>query len=106
MYKNDGNAIGVPTYIWLHELTADGTATVGQPAPLIHNTLVRALAHSSHEPYHGHQHSRSDIPLSAGGLPRGLQLCPSMIHRRAVREARTSSQRTKNVSVHMPTNLS
>jgi hypothetical protein len=50
VYKNDGNAIGVPTYIWLHELTADGTATVGQPTPLIRNTLVCALTYSPREP--------------------------------------------------------
>ena len=43
MYKNDGNALGKPTYIWLHELTPDGTATVGEPIPLIRNTLVRRL---------------------------------------------------------------
>ena len=46
MYKNDGNAIGVHTWIWLHQLTEDGTATVGQPAPLIRNTLVRAVIDS------------------------------------------------------------
>ena len=41
VYKNDGNAVGKPTWLWLHQLTPDGTATVGQPVPLIRNTLVR-----------------------------------------------------------------
>jgi len=43
VYKNDGNAVGQHTWIWLHQLTPDGTATVGLPAPLIRNTLVRRV---------------------------------------------------------------
>lgn len=34
-YKNDGNSVGKPSTIWGHRMSDDGTALVGQAAPLI-----------------------------------------------------------------------
>ncbi|GLV59911.1 glycoside hydrolase [Dictyobacter sp. S3.2.2.5] len=36
-FKNDGNSIGLTTYIWVQELSADGLSLIGKPAQLIHN---------------------------------------------------------------------
>jgi arabinan endo-1,5-alpha-L-arabinosidase len=38
LYKNDGNAIGVPTRIWLHRTAADGITLRGGRAELLRNT--------------------------------------------------------------------
>lgn len=38
VYKNDGNAIGVTTYIWLQRVSSDGLRLIGSPRKLIHNT--------------------------------------------------------------------
>jgi len=36
LWKNDGNAIGQDTYLYIQRLSADGLSLVGTPAPLIH----------------------------------------------------------------------
>jgi len=41
LWKNDGNAIGKPTYIYLQRLSADGMSLAGNAVPLIRNTEVR-----------------------------------------------------------------
>ena len=40
LWKNDGNAIGKPTYIYLQRLSADGMSVAGQAVSLIRNTEV------------------------------------------------------------------
>ena len=40
MYKNDGNSIGQPTYIYLQRLSVDGMSLAGKPASLIRNDEV------------------------------------------------------------------
>ena len=41
IWKNDGNAIGQPTHIWLQPLSQDGIRTVAAPNRLISNDQVR-----------------------------------------------------------------
>ena len=40
LWKNDGNAIGKPTYIYLQRLSADGMSLAGNAVALIRNTEV------------------------------------------------------------------
>ena len=40
LWKNDGNAIGQTTTIWLQQLTPDGLSFAGGATPLIHNDQV------------------------------------------------------------------
>ena len=44
LWKNDGNSIGQPTYIWLQPLSEDGLRFTAAPTQLIRNDRVRPLA--------------------------------------------------------------
>jgi len=54
-YKNDGNCCGIPTYIYVQELAADGMSLLGEPVRLIRNDtyweghVVEAPTMFSHE---------------------------------------------------------
>ena len=41
VWKNDGNAIGLTTTIWLQQLTPNGLGLAGGAIPMIHNDQVR-----------------------------------------------------------------
>ena len=43
LWKNDGNSIGKPTYIYLQRLSADGLSLAGAAVSLIRNTEVLGL---------------------------------------------------------------
>lgn len=55
LWKNDGNAIGIPTWIYIQQLSDDGLTLLGEPTPLItadqgwEGTLVEAPTLWRHE---------------------------------------------------------
>ena len=69
LWKNDGNAVGQPTHIWLQPLSEDGLRMAAAPKRLISNDQARCLSALHHAV--GLQDAR--LQLAAGFSASPLQ---------------------------------
>ena len=60
VWKNDGNAIGKPTHIYLQRLSADGLSLAGAAISLIRNTEV-ILCTTSQMPWYPDPNTKPDV---------------------------------------------